>query len=180
MTKIINLYGGPCVGKTSSASFIHYLLKSRDINAELVREFVKGRAYDGMEIGPYDQFYFFGKQSHYESKLYNKVDWIVTDSPVALCTVYAKKYNSPEVANGVVEASKAFYKQSSSDGHEHINVLLERTKKYQQTGRFESEEEARVIDKEVEIALVADGLIYRKSTIDETSLRNLISQLLGE
>ena len=83
-TTIINLYGGPGTGKSTSAAYFYYLLKAQGKNVELVREYVKDWAWEGRKISTYDQIYFLGKQVRRESMLYGKVDWIVTDSPIMM------------------------------------------------------------------------------------------------
>lgn len=83
-TLVLNLFGGPGIGKSTSAAYIFYKLKSLGVNAELVREYVKDWAWDQRHINIWDQLYFLGKQIRRESMLYSKVDVIVTDAPVAL------------------------------------------------------------------------------------------------
>jgi tRNA uridine 5-carbamoylmethylation protein Kti12 len=83
-TTIINLYGGPGTGKSTSAAYLYYILKAEGHNVELVREYVKDWAWEGRQISTYDQIYFLGKQVRRESLLYGKVDWIITDSPVMM------------------------------------------------------------------------------------------------
>ena len=56
-TTIINLYGGPGAGKSTSASDLFVILKERGVNAELAREYVKRWAWERRGISPYDQFY---------------------------------------------------------------------------------------------------------------------------
>jgi hypothetical protein len=74
VTRIINLYGGPGTGKSTSAAFLYYLLKNDNVNAELVREYVKDWAWEKRSINTYDQLYLLGKQIRKESLLYGKTD----------------------------------------------------------------------------------------------------------
>lgn len=180
MTNIINVYGGPSIGKSSTASFMYYLLKSRGLNAELVREYVKNWAWEKRNIGPYDQFYFMGKQSHYESALYGKVDWIVTDSPLMLCATYAARYNTPPVANGIKEAVLSFYKQCDLDNYRHHHIVLQRSRPYVQAGRFETEAQAQEIDGQAESFLLNNNFNYSISHTDELNIRSLIDKIVVE
>jgi hypothetical protein len=145
-TTIINLYGGPGTGKSTSAAYLYYLLKAEGKNVELVREYVKDWAWEGRKISTYDQIYFLGKQVRRESMLYGKVDWIVTDSPVMMNLYYAQRYCTHILGEGVRAASLAFYRQAKEDGHEHVHVFLKRTKPYISEGRYQTEDEAREID----------------------------------
>ena len=145
-TTIINLYGGPGTGKSTSAAYFYYLLKAEGKNVELVREYVKDWAWEGRKISTYDQIYFLGKQVRRESMLYGKVDWVVTDSPVMMNLYYAQRYCTLALGEGVRSATLAFYRQALEDGHKHIHVLLERNKPYLSEGRYQTEAEAKEID----------------------------------
>lgn len=178
MTTIINLYGGPGTGKSTSAAHLFYLLKIQNQNAELVREYVKDWAWEGRKININDQIYFLGKQVRKESMLYGKVDWIVTDSPVMMNLYYAQQYCPPTITSGVKSLNLAFYKQAEDDGHKHIHVFLKRTKPYLAEGRYQSEAEARRMDSEVKEMLVNLGVSFIESGIGEDELLNLLIQIM--
>lgn len=173
MTKIINLYGGPGTGKSTSAAYIYWALKHADINAELVREYVKNWAWEDRKISKYDQMYFLGKQSRAESMLYGKVDYVVTDSPVLLSAYYANHYKSL-VSDGVLEAVKGYYAQAAQDGHKHLHAFLNRTKPYQQAGRWQSEGDAKAIDLGIMATLDGLHIPYTIFGTDELDLQKLV------
>jgi len=145
-TTIINVYGGPGVGKSTSAAYLYYLLKAAGANTEMVREYVKGWAWENRAFSAYDEIYFLGKQVRHESMLFGKVDWIVTDAPVYMTAYYASLYCSPQLAHGISQAAQAFYKQAEEDGHQHLHLMLTRTKAYQADGRYQTEDQALSID----------------------------------
>lgn len=62
---------------------------------------------------------------------------------------YAKSYYSSYIADSVKATIKAFYEQSIDDGHKHHHILIRRTKAYEPAGRYQSEEEARLVDSSV-------------------------------
>ena len=158
MTKIINLYGGPGTGKSTSAAYMFAQLKNKGVNAELVREYVKDWAWEERQVGLFDQLYLMGKQVRKESMLLGKVDVIITDSPVWLAGYYASKYSPPVLAQGIEHAIRSYYSQSEIEGHEHHHVFLERTKKYDSRGRYQTEEQAKKIDKELSSFLSSRGI----------------------
>lgn len=179
-TTIINLYGGPGTGKSTSAAFMYYLLKNAGKNVELVREYVKDWAWDERRISTYDQIYFLGKQTRRESMLYGKVDYIVTDSPVMMGVFYANKYCPPILARGICDATKAFYGQAVEDGHRHEHVFLTRIKPYVAAGRYQSEEEARKMDEELRNMLAIFSIPTTTSTTAEECLRLRLESIIGE
>ncbi|ATW62830.1 hypothetical protein SCBWM1_gp146 [Synechococcus phage S-CBWM1] len=145
-TTVINLFGGPGAGKSTTAAGIFFELKNSGKNVELVREYVKGWAYDGRFPTAMDAMYLLGKQVSYETKLYGKVDYIVTDSPILLAGLYPYlKHNITYVR----EAAESFIRELPPNVN-HLNFVLPRYKKYATSGRFENEEEAKDIDREIE------------------------------
>lgn len=179
-TTIINLYGGPGTGKSTSAGYIYYLLKSQNVNAELVREYVKDWAWEGRKISVYDQIYFMGKQLRRESLLYGKVDYIVTDSPISLGCVYAERYSPPAVKDGVVSCTKALYKQAAEDGYKHVHVFLQRSKPYNPSGRYQTESDARMIDDEVKSLLDRFGMPYVTCGTETKDLEQFVKSLRSQ
>jgi hypothetical protein len=176
-TTIINLYGGPGAGKSTSAAYLYYLLKVQGINAELVREYVKDWVYENRKIGPYNQIYFLGKQVHKESLLYGKVNYIITDSPVMMSVYYAYLYCEKELADGVRCAAEAFYNQAENDNHKHVHVFLKRAHVYNPNGRYQSEAEALQIDIGARKLLTDLDIPYIECNSDEKSLAELIETL---
>ena len=177
MSTVINLYGGPGTGKSTSAAYLFYLLKSQGKNAELVREYVKDWAWEGRNISTYDQIYLLGKQVRRESILYGKVDYIVTDSPIMLGIYYASKYSSLSVSEGVRAMTLAYYRQAAEDGHKHVHVFLERSKPYNPLGRFQSEDQAKNIDNGVYGMLADLRIPFVKCSTDREHLDQLLTDL---
>lgn len=109
MNLVINLYGGPGTGKSTTAAWLFALLKARGINAEYVQEYVKQWAWEERQPVKYDQFYFFGKQSRKEYSLFKNVDVIITDSPVSLSSYYAKLFGTKGQAALFVNMVQEYY-----------------------------------------------------------------------
>lgn len=143
MTKVIELYGGPGCGKSTTAAGLFYLMKLKGHSVELVREYVKNWAWDGRKINTFDQPYLVGKQFHYESLLYNKVDYIVTDSPVWLCAMYESLYQKTNYCYSIIDAS---CRLAEKHGVTRSSFLLTRRKDYVAKGRYETLEQAKVVD----------------------------------
>lgn len=142
-TKVINLLGGSGIGKSTTAAHLFAEMKYLGLHCELVREYVKMWAWQGKEVGPFDQMYLLGKQSKYESILYGNVNYIVTDSPLLLCPVY-ELYHSGKITVG--ESAINFMNDAKTKGVEHINFVLNRTKEFDPRGRYDTKEEAEEVD----------------------------------
>lgn len=139
MTQIINLYGGPGTGKSTTAAHTFALLKHAGVNCELVTEYAKDKVWEESLGILGNQIYVFGKQYQRIFRLLNKVDYVITDSPLLLSIHYAK-------AHGPLFKGLVF---EVYDSMSNIDIFLERQKKYQAVGRLQTEEEAKAIDREI-------------------------------
>lgn len=143
MTKVINLIGGPGIGKSTLAAQLYADMKRLGHKVELVREVAKEWAWEEREIGPFDQIAMIGEQIRRESSLFNKVDYIITDSPVMLGAFYLEHNYDTGFMNKMVSD---YYHFSEDNGIEFINLVLKRDKEYEAAGRYETEEAAISID----------------------------------
>jgi hypothetical protein len=146
-TTVINLLGGPGAGKSTAAAGIYHQFKLMGADCELVREYIKNWAWKGTPIGPYDQFYITGKQSQYESILYGKVDYIITDSPIILGAIYDEYYSGKNV---FLTTLMDFIDNAQNNGVTYHYYLLRRYKPYHNEGRYQNEDEAKHIDGMIE------------------------------
>lgn len=149
MTLIINLFGGPGTGKSTTAAGLFALLKNMDVNAELINEYVKRWAWEGRSISSLDQFYFFGKQARKEYTLFEKVDVIVTDSPIILSSFYTNKYGPEHQKAAIRSCLESYFKSCDEKNVKRLNVFLQRLKTYNPKGRFQNEEQAKQLDIEI-------------------------------
>ena len=152
MTIIIELCGSPGTGKSTNAARLFSMLKDQGISCELVTEYVKTWAYEHKVPKDFDQFYLFAKQLKKETSLYGKVDYIITDSPLQLQTYYAHKY-LPELSDIFDDMLKGVDALRSKNNVKTFSVFLNRVKKYDPNGRFQTEEETNQIANEMKILL---------------------------
>lgn len=158
-TTVLNLIGGPGIGKSTLAAKIYSTMKENNISCELVREFVKDWAWEERKVKPLDQLYLLGQQCYRESLLYGKVEYIITDSPIIMNGFYSEYYLSQSY---LTDAAIAFMKHSCSlfSGQDCLNykqIVLERTKPYDTNGRFECEDKAKEIDGAMKTFLFSRG-----------------------
>ncbi len=161
-TKVINLFAGPGAGKSTTAAGLFSEMKYANIQVELVTEYVKHWAWVNREIKVLDQLYILAKQSQMESRLYGKVEYLVTDSPILLPPIYEDLYFGTNVTK---EAAIRFIDVASKNGATYYNFLLERNKPFHQEGRFQNEDEARRIDRKVKSFLDDNCVEYTTITV---------------
>lgn len=141
-TKVINLFGAPGSGKSTGAAYIFSQLKMKGINCEIVTEYAKDRVWQkDFEVFK-NQFYVAAKQSLRMSRLKENVEVIITDSPVAMAGYYSQQVVYYKHYFEVLKAIHAEY--------ENYDCFISRVKAYNPSGRFQTEEQANVMHKEIE------------------------------
>ena len=138
---LINLFGAPGAGKSTGAAYIFSQLKMAGVNAELVTEFAKDKVWEESKEAFNNQAYIFGKQYFRISRCENKVDVIVTDSPLLLSLIYNTDSRLNEAFNDMVRNVFSSYNS--------LNYYIMRTKPYNLIGRNQTEEESNEIADEV-------------------------------
>lgn len=152
MTIVINLFSGSGAGKSTTAAKLFGEMKDRKYHVEQVTEYVKKWAWQKRTPGPFDQFYLAGKQSQSEAQLYNKVDYIVTDSPILLSGYYENYHLKRSI---VLPAILNFLEYTSENNIKHLNFFLKRHKAFDPRGRYETEDQAKAIDVDMKNWLIA-------------------------
>ena len=177
MTVVVNMLGGSGIGKSTTAAGLYYNMKLAGMNVELVREYVKVLAWQGTEIGQFDQVNIFGEQCKLEHTLYGKVDYIVTDSPILLAPIYEVFYHNDSIME---EAAIKFLKRAESEGVKHLNIVLERNKPYDTRGRYQTEEEATKVDEMTLDFLSKYSMPHFKVSGPDTERVDKIMRILDE
>ena len=177
MTILINFIGQPSSGKTSLSAKLFARLKELELDAEYVSEYVKGWAWEERTVGKFDQFYIFGKETHNQSKLFNKVDYVISDSPVMLTAFYHFYYNHD---NALKEVCKDFYEMADEEGVKVINFFLPRKKKYNPKGRFQTQEQADQLAKDLLAWLDNEGYEYEILNCSEKERLERVLQRIKE
>lgn len=144
MTTVINLYGAPGAGKSSGAVYVFSKLKLDGINCEYVPEFAKDKCWEDNRTvfgTPENQFFIGANQFYRMIILKDKVDVIITDSPIYLNAFYGNsKLLGKEYETIMFRLSEMF---------NNINFFINRTKKYCNSGRSQTEEQSNEMAKEI-------------------------------
>jgi len=147
---VINLLGGPGCGKSTTAAGLFCMLKKKGYLCELVTEFAKDKVWEGSLNTLSDQIYVFGKQQHKMFRLKDKVDIIITDSPLLLSIVYDAQHS---------DALKAVVTEVFNDYDNYV-FMLKRDIVYKADGRTQTRDEAEDIDAKCERLLEELGILH--------------------
>lgn len=150
--KIINLFAGPGSGKSTTAAGLFYLMKSNQYNVELITEYAKDLTWENRSRTLDNQIYVFAKQYHRIFRLTDKVEWVITDSPILLSLVYAKQV--PESFKQLV--------LDTWKSQNNISFFINRLKAYSIVGRSQTKDESIQIDNQIKEVLKQHKIIYKQ------------------
>ena len=169
--KVINFFGGPGCGKSTTAAGLFYKLKKAGINVELINEYAKDKVWEGHTNILEDQLYVFAKQLRKIRRLENKVDIVISDSPILLGAYYIKydKYKTPGLREMIIDTHHQM---------ESMNIFVHRTKPYNPIGRLGGEDSAKEKDIEIEKLLKDANVQYKKLVDNEELISKIYEDIL--
>ena len=178
--KIINIFGGPGIGKSTTASGLFYLMKKNGLNCEYVTEYAKDlvweKRFDFLENSPLS---LLSEQHRRIDRLKDKVDYVITDSPILLSAIYASLQQSRKEILGkegffhfnrlTIELFQKFY---------NYNYFLMHTKKinYDQEGRIQNPQEALERDENIFDYLIENKIQFQILEGNEEESLNAVWQ----
>lgn len=172
--KVINVFGAPGAGKSTIASGLFYSLKLMNKNCELVSEYAKDLVWEDRQITLENQIYIFSKQFHKLERLKNKVDLVVTDSPILLSMMYADLCKT-KWPNSFKQLILDIY---NNHGFENINVLLKRNHNYENVGRYQTEQQSNELHNKILYLLDDNNQKYHIFSTDDKQILNKIIKLV--
>lgn len=152
---VINLFAGPGSGKSTTCAGLFSKLKLAGINCEMALEYAKELVWENNLETLNDQIYVFAQQLHRLNRLKNKVDVIITDSPLLLSIIYDQSRNT-------------FFKdlvKEQFDKFNNINYYVRRNSVYNPAGRIENINQA--VDKDSEILQLLTDYQISYKTVDK-------------
>lgn len=171
MTLVVNMYGGPGVGKSTLAAMVFGRLKEAGVNAELVTEFAKDLVWENRRVIRCRPF-VFGEQLWRIERLLDRVDVVVTDSPLLMDLAYSS-HLGPHWAQVVWSQHKKL---------DSLNILLTRHPKhpYRSEGRLQSSlDEALVLDGVIRNLLSDFNVPHIRAEVHSESAREVTELVLN-
>lgn len=151
-TIVVNLLGGPGVGKSIYCAKIFTYLKLQGVNCEMTREYAKELVWEGDLEKLKDQESIYKEQKRRLLILDNKVDVVVTDAPLISSLFYIQEEDKDLKAE-IVNDFKDF---------NNLNFFLNRNEnaKFQQEGRYQTELEAKNLDNKFKKILCDNNIFF--------------------
>lgn len=167
-TLIVNFFGGPGTGKSTTCAGVFHKLKLSGVNCEMALEYAKDRVWEGSGHVLDNQLYVFGKQYHRIWRLLDKVDVVLTDSPLLNSILYYQDENPYFTDMVAFEHSRL----------SNFNVFLQRVKPYNPSGRLQDEQKAKELDVRIQEILKTLGEDFFTAPAVETSIDELVNMTL--
>lgn len=170
---IVNLFGGPGTGKSTTAAGVFAKLKMQNINCELVQEFAKHVVWRQNFTTLNNQLYIFAKQHDRLFHLKDKVDIIITDSPTIMGLTYT------DFTKVSASFEKLVVDEYTREDQINLNVFLNRVTSYDPVGRTQNEAEAKEKDVEIHSLLEKYNLPYVVMDAD-SNISNVLTEKIIE
>lgn len=155
--KVINLFGAPSCGKTSTMLVLAGFMNKMGINADVAPEVYKEFIYDNTHSYEDDvpviakrtsrnvakfggQLIILAEQNRRIARMSNSKDIIITDCPLPLISYYAPEGYSVNFNNMAIELFNKY---------DNYNIYLRRGHEFQKQTRVHDEQQAQRIDAEL-------------------------------
>ena len=169
-TIIVNLMGGPCVGKSTMCSDIFSILKRKGVEIEMSLEYAKDIVYEENFKKLDNQIYIFGKQHYRVWRLNGKVQVVITDSPLLNSIIYDKTNNQLLKDLVIYE----FKKMNT------LNFYIDREVDYNPNGRMQTLEQALQVDQNYLQLLDTNQIGYTSIPKGESGVNIIVEQILNK
>lgn len=155
-TLVINAFGGPGAGKTTACLHIASELKKRGFVAEYVSEYAKELVWDKnfkmLDGSEEHQKMILSEQKKRIDRLIGQVDFVVTDAPVLLNSVYLDLDNKESYDQALVELFNKY---------DNFNLEIVRdVSSFEQEGRIHNLEQSQQADNDIRCLLNQNGIYY--------------------
>lgn len=179
MTIVCNLFGGPGTGKSTNATYIFSELKRKGIICEYVSEYAKDITWEETHSLLNNQIHIFSEQFRRQMRLIDKVDVIITDSPLLLGLIY---YNHYAINNSIFSIQfdnsiRSFILCGFLE-FDNVNYFLTRTKDYVEIGRNQTEQEAKQLDSEIKDALSFYRIEYETRGTEKWDADEIVNDII--
>ena len=176
MSKLVNLFGGPGIGKSSIACGITYKLKKQHISCNNPYEFPKLLAWDENHSAIRDQLFVLANQHRGIVKSYGKVDYIILDSPIILSLTYKNYYKTDQYPATLYGETFDKLLLEIHNQYDNVNIVLERGEGvHNNNERYQDLKQSIELDKVIEETLKLHELPYHKIKVDDDTLTNILN-----
>ena len=168
---VVNLCGAPGAGKSTGAAYIFSQLKMKGINCELITEFAKDKVWEGSRAAFENQLYLFANQYFRMTRCENKVDVIITDSPLLLSLIYNtdKERLGDDFNNLVINLFNSY---------NNLNYFINRVEPYNPDGRLHTEEESDKLSTQIKSMFQSTASLIKEVSGNISGYDQIVSDVI--
>lgn len=168
---VVNLFAGPCAGKSTLAAGVFYNLKKAGFNCELVTEFAKELTWENRTLALDNQIYILGKQYHRFYRVLDQVDVIITDTSFLYGCIYCPPQYFPSFTPLVLEIFNSM---------DNLNFWIERKVKYNPSGRRQTEQEALDVEDRIQNWLKTLAVTHKSVPGNDKGMKTIVDDVCLE
>lgn len=152
---VVNIFGGPGTGKSTLAAHLFAQLKMQHVETACPEEHAKLAIWSGQPWLLDQQAILLGRTWETLNALMGRVEVVICDSPLLLCSTYAGEKEPSCFHDFVVDLHQRTHR---------LNLFIERPldQSYSTNGRRESEDQALVMDHRIKKSLHDAGEPFTK------------------
>ncbi len=157
---VINMFGGPGVGKSTYAAHTYAQMKIRGLSVALVNEVAQEMIFEGrFNVLEKDQLLIFSEQNRKVLRVIDKFDYIITDSPIILSNIYFNDEKCIYEKHPFEEFVLSTFNQ-----YKNINIYLTRATDWfhNMEERIHEKEDAKVYDHRILQYLLEKNIPFKE------------------
>lgn len=175
-TKVINIIGGPGCDKSLFASAIILYLSLHNKSVETIPDYAKLLVWQRNIDVLKNQYFIAQRQYEMIDLLDGQVQFLINE-----CSLPQVLYYNENYPDNICDVAKT--RAQILEWHQQfdcVNILVERgDKKYVHTGRFQDEEQARVVDRGLCEMLIREGFPYTPLAPELDAINAFAASLLA-
>ena len=176
-TKVINIIGGPGCEKSLFTAAIILYLHLHHKSVELIPDYAKSLVWQKDYESLRNQYKIAQQQYHMLELLDGQVQFLVTESSLPQILYYNEFY--PDNICDTGKTRKQILDWCKQ--HNNVNIMVERgERKYNHTGRFQDEEQAREVDRGMRALLRREGIAFTPLKPDLEAIHAFMAEQLKQ
>lgn len=170
--KVINLFGAPSAGKSTTMLGLTYKMKLLKYNVENTPEFFKELIYEEGKVELFGgQLMVLAEQNKRLARLVNKADFVVTDCPLPLISYYTD--------NTYVNGFKDFA-LNLHNSYDNENFLILRNHDFEKEKRNHNESQASIIERDLPEFLDKNNIKFKVFRTNDELVEQLIQSMIDD
>lgn len=173
---VVNLVGGPGSGKSTTAAGVFHKLKILGYNCEYVSEAAKDFTWEERHVAISVQPYVFGKQLIRMERVVSKVDVVITDCPLVLCSYYGQFLHPGKYPDTFYDCVH----EIATNNFNNMYYFVERVKKYNPSGRNQTEDEANSVSADLKFLMDhVWGIPFQNIPGNEAAVDHIVKDIVN-